>query len=151
MARAGSGEDAEERSASGRWRDSKSAAGFLRSKVAKALSTRTMPELHFELDRGLEHAARINAVLADLKREEDGLIGALLVDKPEGPTSHDVVARVRRLLRYPRGGSRRNARPVRHRTAGPGVRGSDPSGPLRRAAAQELPARSSGWAADRHR
>lgn len=47
----------------------KSAAGFLRSKVAKALTTRTIPELHFELDRGLEHAARINAVLADLKRE----------------------------------------------------------------------------------
>jgi ribosome-binding factor A len=47
----------------------KSAAGFLRSKIAKALSTRTIPELHFELDRGLEHAARINAVLADLKRE----------------------------------------------------------------------------------
>jgi len=47
----------------------KSAAGFLRTKVAKALSTRTIPELHFELDRGLEHAARINAVLADLKRE----------------------------------------------------------------------------------
>ena len=47
----------------------KSAAGFFRSKIAKALSTRTIPELHFELDRGLEHAARINAVLADLKRE----------------------------------------------------------------------------------
>lgn len=47
----------------------RSAAGFLRSKVARALSTRTIPELHFELDRGLEHAARINAVLADLKRE----------------------------------------------------------------------------------
>ena len=46
-----------------------SAAGFLRTKVAKALSTHTIPELHFELDRGLEHAARINAVLADLKRE----------------------------------------------------------------------------------
>jgi ribosome-binding factor A len=50
----------------------RSAAGFLRSKVAKALSTRTIPELHFELDRGLEHAARINAMLADLKREEEG-------------------------------------------------------------------------------
>ena len=47
----------------------RSAAGFLRSRIAKALSTRTIPELHFELDRGLEHAARINAVLADLKRE----------------------------------------------------------------------------------
>jgi len=47
----------------------KSAAGFLRGKVAKALATRTIPELHFQLDRGLEHAQRINAVLADLKRE----------------------------------------------------------------------------------
>lgn len=47
----------------------KSAAGFLRTRVAKALATRTIPELHFELDRGLEHAARINAMLADLKRE----------------------------------------------------------------------------------
>lgn len=49
----------------------KSAAGFLRTRVAKALSTRTIPELHFELDRGLEHAAKINAVLAGLKREAE--------------------------------------------------------------------------------
>lgn len=48
-----------------------SAAGFLRGKIAKALATRTIPELHFALDRGLEHAARINAVLADLKRESE--------------------------------------------------------------------------------
>ena len=48
-----------------------SAAGFLRSRIAKALATRTVPELHFELDRGLEHATRINAMLADLRREEE--------------------------------------------------------------------------------
>ncbi len=48
----------------------RSASGFLRTKVAKALTTRTVPDLHFELDRGLEHAARINEVLASLKREE---------------------------------------------------------------------------------
>ena len=48
-----------------------SASGFLRTKVAKVLAARTVPELHFELDRGLEHAARINAVLADLKRETE--------------------------------------------------------------------------------
>lgn len=48
----------------------KSAAGFLRGKVARELATRTIPELHFELDRGLEHAARINAMLAELKRED---------------------------------------------------------------------------------
>ncbi len=46
-----------------------SAAGFLRAKVARSLSTRTVPELHMELDRGLEHAARINALLEGLKRE----------------------------------------------------------------------------------
>src|SRR6187549_2368515 len=28
--------------------------------------------------------------------------GLLIVDKPSGPTSHDVVARVRRVLREPR-------------------------------------------------
>ncbi|MEZ4412751.1 MAG: 30S ribosome-binding factor RbfA [Gemmatimonadales bacterium] len=48
----------------------RSASGFLRTRVAKALTTRTVPELHFELDRGLEHAARINEVLESLKQEE---------------------------------------------------------------------------------
>jgi ribosome-binding factor A len=47
-----------------------SAAGFLRSKVARSLSTRVVPELHIELDRGLQHAARINALLEGLKREQ---------------------------------------------------------------------------------
>jgi len=48
----------------------RSAAGFFRSKLGKALHTRIAPEVKFELDRGLEHAARINAVLAELKRED---------------------------------------------------------------------------------
>lgn len=47
-----------------------SAAGFLRSRAARALSTRTVPELHFELDLGLSHAARINELLEGLRREE---------------------------------------------------------------------------------
>jgi len=46
-----------------------SAAGFLRSKLTKALRTRVVPEVHFELDRGLEHAARIAELLAELKEE----------------------------------------------------------------------------------
>ncbi|HEX5387638.1 MAG TPA: 30S ribosome-binding factor RbfA [Gemmatimonadales bacterium] len=46
-----------------------SAAGFLRTKVARALTTRAVPELHFELDEGLAHAARINALLDGLRRE----------------------------------------------------------------------------------
>jgi ribosome-binding factor A len=47
-----------------------SAAGFLRSRAARALTTRTVPELHFELDRGLEHAARINELLNTIRRED---------------------------------------------------------------------------------
>jgi ribosome-binding factor A len=46
-----------------------SAAGFLRSRAAKALTTRTVPELHFELDPGQEHAARINELLQAIRRE----------------------------------------------------------------------------------
>lgn len=49
-----------------------SAAGFLRSRAARALTTRSVPELHFELDRGLEHAARINELLNTIRREDQG-------------------------------------------------------------------------------
>jgi ribosome-binding factor A len=47
-----------------------SAAGFLRSRAARALTTRSVPELHFELDRGLEHAARINELLNSIRQED---------------------------------------------------------------------------------
>jgi ribosome-binding factor A len=45
-----------------------SAARFLRGRVASVLRLRTSPELHFQLDRGLEHAQRIAQVLKDLKQ-----------------------------------------------------------------------------------
>ena len=45
------------------------AAGFLRSRAARVLSTRSVPELHFELDRGLERAHRIDEILESLRRE----------------------------------------------------------------------------------
>ncbi len=48
-----------------------SAAGFLRRVVAKALSTRIVPELHFKLDIGFEHAKRIDQLLAGLHDEEE--------------------------------------------------------------------------------
>lgn len=50
----------------------RSAAGFFRSRAARSLTTRTVPELHFEADRGLEHAARIDALLNRIRREEQG-------------------------------------------------------------------------------
>lgn len=47
-----------------------SARGFLRSRLAKTLTLRVTPDIAFVLDRGIEHAQRINQVLADLKRDE---------------------------------------------------------------------------------
>jgi ribosome-binding factor A len=46
------------------------AAGFFRSRVARSLTTRTVPELHFELDKGVAHAARIEELLQSIRREE---------------------------------------------------------------------------------
>lgn len=48
-----------------------SAAGYLRRLVASALTTRTVPELRFVRDRGLEHAQRINELLAGLEQDGD--------------------------------------------------------------------------------
>lgn len=61
------GEDAEQARA---LEGLQSAGRFLRARAARALSTRVVPELHFELDKGLQHAARINDLLAGLRREE---------------------------------------------------------------------------------
>jgi len=44
-----------------------SAARYLRAQLAKELPLRTSPELHFRLDRGLEHAQRIDQVLKKLE------------------------------------------------------------------------------------
>src|ERR1700716_4316311 len=44
-----------------------SAARFLRSQLARVLPLRTCPELHFHLDRGLEHAQHIDKVLKEIK------------------------------------------------------------------------------------
>ena len=75
-----------------------SAARFLRSQAARALSTRIVPELHFELDKGWRtRPGSTSCSRASGARSQ--LIGALLVDKPAGPTSHDVVQRVRRVLK----------------------------------------------------
>ncbi len=46
-----------------------SAARFLRTQLARELHLRTSPELRFELDRGLEHAQRIDRVLKQLKED----------------------------------------------------------------------------------
>jgi len=51
-----------------------SAAGFMRSQLGRDLRIRRIPELHFEVDRTQERAARINELLAQVAEdtEEDG-------------------------------------------------------------------------------
>ena len=48
-----------------------SAARFLRAQLGRELRLRLTPELRFELDRGLDHAQRIDRVLRELKEGED--------------------------------------------------------------------------------
>jgi ribosome-binding factor A len=48
-----------------------SAARYLRAQLSNDLHLRTSPELHFHLDRGLEHAQRIDQVLKELKEPQD--------------------------------------------------------------------------------
>jgi ribosome-binding factor A len=48
-----------------------SAARYLRAQLSNELPLRTSPELHFHLDRGIEHAQRIDRVLKELKESDD--------------------------------------------------------------------------------
>lgn len=47
-----------------------SAARFMRAQISRELNLRTSPELRFEIDRGLEHARRIEQVLKRLKEDQ---------------------------------------------------------------------------------
>ena len=76
--------------------------------------------------------------VAQFRTRKAALDGILLIDKPSGCTSHDVVARVRRCAapRRQEGRSRRHARPVRHRAARRARRPRDQAGALLRRPAQ---------------
>jgi ribosome-binding factor A len=47
-----------------------SAAGLARHEIARKLTLKTVPAVEFEIDRGADHATRIEAVLASLRRAE---------------------------------------------------------------------------------
>ena len=110
------------------------AAPFLRSVLGRELHIRRMPELRFERDTSIEAGQRIESILREVlpaRDAEEGAgrggagadhrpgaaarnrrplsepaaaMGMLLVDKPAGITSHDVVAVVRRSLRVRKAG-----------------------------------------------
>ena len=49
----------------------KSASGFLRHELGQSLNLRYTPELSFELDKSIEHGAKITSILNDLDIKED--------------------------------------------------------------------------------
>jgi len=48
-----------------------SVAGHLRSRLARVLRLRVAPDIDFHADRSVAHAARIETLLAQLKRDEE--------------------------------------------------------------------------------
>ena len=123
-----------------------SAAGFLRSGRPARSPPGTVPELHFELDRGLEHAARINELL-----EHDSAGGARTDRRGAGGQAGRAHLARRGAAgaaraRGPGGGAHRHAGSVRHRAAGGAGGTGDPAGAVRRGAGQDLP----GHRAARH-
>jgi ribosome-binding factor A len=46
------------------------ASGFLRSLLARSADLRATPELRFVVDRGLEHARRIDEILTQIHQDE---------------------------------------------------------------------------------
>src|ERR1041385_4141740 len=70
----------------------RSAAGFIRTRVAQELTTYTAPEFRFEQDLGAQHGARIDAILAEIKRSDetsDPRPHELPVDGPDGAGDAD--------------------------------------------------------------
>jgi len=49
----------------------KSASGFLRHELGQSLNLRYTPELQFELDKSIEHGAKISTILSDLEIPDD--------------------------------------------------------------------------------
>lgn len=52
------------------WQALQKAVGHLRTEIGKRINLRFTPELSLHIDETLEHSARINELLAKLKREE---------------------------------------------------------------------------------
>ncbi len=50
----------------------KSAQGLVRSEVSKALGIRHAPEIHFILDKGIEHSLRVSKLISEIKTSESG-------------------------------------------------------------------------------
>ena len=71
----------------------KSASGYLRGELGRALTLRYTPELIFELDRSIERGSRINSILSNLEipMSEDGQYDEPNSDEDENPEDGESV------------------------------------------------------------
>ena len=67
----------------------RSAAPFIRNRLWELLDLKTVPELAFELDRTLEHAARIDAIVKRIQEEGAGSTGAADDGAADAPPAGD--------------------------------------------------------------
>jgi ribosome-binding factor A len=49
-----------------------SAAGYIRKEVGSRIDLRNNPEIHFELDKSIEHGARIMDILSEIHKKDGG-------------------------------------------------------------------------------
>jgi ribosome-binding factor A len=49
-----------------------SAAGFIRRELGARIDLRNNPEVHFELDKSIEHGARIMDILSEIHKKDGG-------------------------------------------------------------------------------
>jgi ribosome-binding factor A len=49
-----------------------SAAGFVRRELGSRIDLRNNPEVHFELDKSIEHGARILGILNEINKKDGG-------------------------------------------------------------------------------
>lgn len=49
-----------------------SAAGYVRKELGDRINLRNNPEVHFELDKSIEHGARIMDILSEINKKDGG-------------------------------------------------------------------------------
>lgn len=49
-----------------------SAAGYIRKELGTRINLRNNPEVHFELDKSIEHGARIMDILSEINKKDGG-------------------------------------------------------------------------------
>jgi ribosome-binding factor A len=67
----------------------RAAAGFLRTEIGRRMHIRRAPELHFTFDETLEHAARIEQLLREARRDAPAAVADDAASEPAPATEQD--------------------------------------------------------------